>query len=42
MKQTPLQGKYPVFVAEIGKAETSRASVDDVVAYLKARIAEKE
>lgn len=39
MKQTLLQEKYPVFVAEIGKNETSCASVDDVVAYLKDRIA---
>lgn len=42
MKQTLLQEKYPVFVAEIGKDETTRQSVDDVVAYLKARIDEKE
>ena len=42
MKQTLLQEKYPVFVAEIGKDETTCANVDDVVAYLKARIAEKE
>ena len=42
MKQTLLQEKYPVFVAEIGKDETACRSVDDVVAYLKDRIAEKE
>jgi hypothetical protein len=42
MKQTLLQEKYPVFVAEIGKDETTCRNVDDVVAYLKARIAEKE
>jgi hypothetical protein len=40
MKQTVLQEKYPVFVAEIGKAETACRSVDDVVAYFKARIAD--
>lgn len=42
MKQTLLQEKYPVFVAEIGKDDTTRQSVDKVVDYLKARIAEKE
>jgi hypothetical protein len=40
MKQTLLQEKYPVFVAEIGKQETACQNVDDVVAYLKARIAD--
>lgn len=39
MKQTLLQEKYPVFVAEIGKAETGCKSVDDIVAYLKEKIA---
>lgn len=34
-----LQEKYPVYVAEIDKAETTCQSVDDVVAYLKDRIA---
>ncbi|MFA5082535.1 MAG: DUF6858 family protein [Hydrogenophilaceae bacterium] len=42
MKQTLLQEKYPVFVAEIGKDETACKNVDEVVDYLKARIAEKE
>ncbi|MDP2832767.1 MAG: hypothetical protein Q8Q28_05625 [Pseudomonadota bacterium] len=42
MKQTLLQEKYPVFVAEIDKNETDCKSVDDVVAYLKGKIAEKE
>ena len=42
MKQTLLQEKYPVFVAEIDKSETDCKTVEDVVAYLKARIAEKE
>ncbi|MFN3398228.1 MAG: DUF6858 family protein [Sulfurimicrobium sp.] len=40
MKQTLMQEKYPVLVSEIGKNETTRQSVDDVVAYLKAKIAE--
>ncbi len=42
MKHTLLQEKYPVLVAEIGKDETPCRNVDDVVAYLKAKIAEKE
>jgi len=41
VKQTLLQDKYPVFVAEIGKDETACQTIDDVVAYLKDRIAEK-
>ena len=40
MKQTLLQEKYPVFVAEIDKNETDCKTVEDVVAYLKAKIAE--
>lgn len=40
MKQMLLQEKYPVFVAEIGKDETSCKTVDDVVAHLKTKIAE--
>lgn len=42
MKQTLLQEKYPVFIAEIDKNETEYKNVDDVVAYLKAKIAEQE
>jgi hypothetical protein len=42
MKQTLLQEKYPVYVAEIGKQETSSRNIDDVVTYLRNRIAEKE
>ncbi|MEW6165763.1 MAG: DUF6858 family protein [Pseudomonadota bacterium] len=38
MKQMLLQEKYPVFVLEIGKQETRCASVDDIVARLKAKI----
>ncbi len=40
MKQTMLQEKYPVFVAEIDKTETSCQSVDEVVHYLKGKIAD--
>ncbi len=42
MKQTLLQEKYPIFVAEIGKDETDCQTVEAVADYLKARIAEKE
>ncbi len=42
MKQTLLQEKYPIYVAEIARNETTCKTVDDVVAYLKARIAENE
>jgi hypothetical protein len=42
MKQTLLQEKYPVFVAEISKDETACKTVEDIVVYLKAKIAEKE
>lgn len=40
MKHTLLQEKYPVYVAEIDKGETPCRSVDDVVAYLRQKIAE--
>lgn len=39
MKQTLLQEKYPIFIAEIGKSETRCRSVDEVVGYLKEKIA---
>lgn len=42
MKQTLLQEKYPVFVAEIGKDETRFKTVEEIVEYLKKRIAERE
>ena len=42
MKAFLLQEKYPLFVAEIGKDETTFASAEEVVAYLKARIAEND
>lgn len=40
MKQVMLQEKYPIFVAEIAKAETDCQTVDDMVAYFQAKIAE--
>jgi len=42
MKQTLIHEKYPVFIAEIGKEETTCQNVEDVVSYLKAMIAENE
>mgnify|MGYP001186345443 CR=1 FL=1 len=42
MKQIQLQDKYPVYIAEIPKSESRCQSIDDVVAYLKERIAENE
>jgi hypothetical protein len=39
MKQTLLQERYPIFVAEIDKSETSYKSADAIVAYLKDKIA---
>lgn len=39
MKQTLLQEKYPIFVAEIGKYETRYHTVDELVQYFKERIA---
>ncbi len=40
MKQTLFNDKYPVYVAEIGKNETSYQSVPALVDYYKAKIAE--
>lgn len=40
MKQTMLQEKYPIFITEIAKTETTCADIDAIVAYLKAKIAE--
>ncbi len=40
MKQTLLQEKYPIFVAEIAKTETSYQTVDALVDYYKGKIAE--
>lgn len=41
MRQTLLQEKYPLFVAEIGKGETTCQDTADVASYLKALIAEQ-
>jgi hypothetical protein len=40
MKQALLNEKYPVFVAEIGKNETSYQSMPALIDYYKAKIAE--
>lgn len=40
MKQTLLQEKYPIFVAEISKTETTFKTVDALVEYYKGKIAE--
>mgnify|MGYP000952798095 FL=1 len=40
MKQTLLQEKYPIFVAEIAKAETDYSTVEALVDYYKGKIAE--
>lgn len=40
MKQTLLQEKYPVFVAEIAKTETTYNTIDELIAYYKGKIAE--
>lgn len=42
MKQTMLQEKYPIFITEIAKSEAICQTLDEVVATLKARIAENE
>jgi len=40
MKQTLLQEKYPIYVAEIAKTETTYNTIDSLVAYYKGKIAE--
>jgi hypothetical protein len=40
MKQTLFHEKYPIYVLELGKAESSCKSVDDVVAYYWNKIEE--
>ncbi len=40
MKQTLLQEKYPIFVAEIAKVETSYQTVEALIEYYKGKIAE--
>ena len=38
MKQTLLMEKYPVFVLELARSETSFSSVDEICTYFRARI----
>ena len=40
MKQTLLQEKYPIFVAEVSKAETRYQTADALIDYYKGKIAE--
>ena len=40
MKQTLLQEKYPIFVTEISKDETVYRTVDALIDYYRAKIAE--
>jgi len=40
MKQTMLQEKYPLYVAEISKSETACQTVDALIDYYKGKIAE--
>lgn len=40
MKQTLLQEKYPIFVAEISKAETSCSTMEALIDYYKGKIGE--
>lgn len=38
MKQTLLQEKYPIYILELGKEETSYGSVDEIMAYYRQKI----
>ncbi|NTU54143.1 MAG: hypothetical protein HGA97_10695 [Chlorobiaceae bacterium] len=40
MKQTLLQEKYPVYILELDKEETSCSSVDEIIAYYHQKIDE--
>jgi hypothetical protein len=40
MKQTMLQEKYPLYVAEISKSETACQTIDALIDYYKGKIAE--
>jgi hypothetical protein len=40
MKQTLLQEKYPIYVAELSKTETTFPTVDALIEYYKGKIAE--
>ena len=38
MKQTMLMGKYPVYTLEIGKDEITQPTMQDIMAYFRAKI----
>ncbi|MEW5838233.1 MAG: DUF6858 family protein [Pseudomonadota bacterium] len=38
MKQSILMERYPVYEMELGKAETTMGSVDEIIAYLRDKI----
>jgi hypothetical protein len=40
MKQTLLQEKYPIYILELDKEETSYSSVDEIIAYYRQQIEE--
>jgi hypothetical protein len=40
MKQTLLQEKYPIYILELDKEETSYSSVDEILAYYRQQIEE--
>jgi hypothetical protein len=40
MNQTLLHEKYPIYILELDKAETSCKSVDDIIAYYRRKIDE--
>jgi hypothetical protein len=40
MNQTLLQEKYPIYILELGKEETSCQSVDEIIAYYRQKIEE--
>jgi hypothetical protein len=38
MKQTLLQEKYPIYILELEKRETSRSNVGEIIAYYREKI----
>jgi hypothetical protein len=40
MKQTLLQEKYPIYILELDKEETSYSCIDEIIAYFRDKIAE--
>jgi len=38
MKQTLLQEKYPIYILELDKEETSYRNVDEIIAYFRQKI----